>query len=80
MPEVNDIFQLINSAQSLLILLKGHYSLVDIKQISSLTSFIKSKGKSFQVYSVDAQTAEVTEAANTLGIDFTKVLSHLNIL
>lgn len=72
MPEVNDIFQLINSAQSLLILLKGHYSLVDIKQISSLTSFIKSKGKSFQVYSVDTQTAEVTEAAKTLGIDFTK--------
>jgi hypothetical protein len=72
MPEVQDIFQLINSAQSILILIKGQYSISDIKQISSLTSFIKSKGKSFQVYSVDTQDSQVNDIAKELGIDLTQ--------
>lgn len=71
MPEEKNLFQLVKSAQKILIIYKGVLVDSDIANISNLLSYLQSLSKQFQFLCIEKQSKNIEELSKNKGIDIT---------
>lgn len=69
MPEEKNLFQLVKSAQKILIVFKGILVDSDISNISNLLSYLQSLSIQYQFLCVEKQSSEIQELCNKNGIE-----------
>lgn len=69
MPEVNDLYQLINSAQNILVVFKGEFNNSSITKLIPLFDVLNSKGKISTLLTLDGASEELITQAKEKGIN-----------